>query len=73
MSIHHLEKGDVFELEGTLYEVKTIGERIILAYELDGALDRIPDLTSADGWKSTAFSDLRYYREHPEEDISDLL
>lgn len=73
MSIHLLKKGDVFELEGGLYEVMTVGDRIILAYELDGALDRIPDLASNDGWKSTAFSDLRYYREHPEEDIHDLL
>lgn len=64
MSIHLLKKGDVFELEGGLYEVKLIGERIILCYELDGALDRVPDLNSADGWKSTAFSDMRYYREH---------
>lgn len=73
MAIHDLEKGEVFELEGGLYEVMQVGDRIILAYELDGALDRIPDLAAADGWKSTAFSDLRYYREHPEEDVNNLL
>lgn len=64
MSIQDLSKGEVFELEGCLYEVISIGERIILCYELDGAMELIPDLASADGWKSTAFSDLRYYREH---------
>lgn len=64
MSIHDLKRGDVFELEGGLFEVKYLGERIIMAYQLDGALDRIEDPTSPDGFKTTAFSDLRYYREH---------
>lgn len=64
MSIHHLNRGDVFELEGGLYEVMYLGERIIMAYVLDGALDRVPDPTNTEGWKTTAFSDLRYYREH---------
>jgi hypothetical protein len=60
-----LERGDVFELEGGIYEVDTVDDRIIIAYVLDGALDRIPDNNFPDGWKLTAFSDLRYWKEHP--------
>lgn len=68
-SIHDLEKGDVFELEGGLYEVQMLGERIILAFVLDGSLDRVPDELDSTGYKTTAFSDLRYYREHNDEDL----
>lgn len=71
MSIHNLSAGEVFELEGGLFEVKHLGERIIIAYRLDQALDRVPDLTSSDGWAKEAISDLRYYREH--ENLNDLL
>lgn len=54
-----LHRGTVFQLEGLLYEVMLVGDRVVLAYELDDALERIPDPDAADGWRSTAFSDLR--------------
>lgn len=69
MVIHDLKRGDVFTLEGGLYETKILGERIVLAYQLDDAMERIPDPDAPDGWKSTAFSDLRFNREHYKDDL----
>ncbi len=64
MRIHDLKRGDLFELEGGNYETWMVGERVILAFVLDEFLERIPDPDAIDGYKSTAFSDLRFNREH---------
>ena len=69
MVIHDLKRGDVFPLEGGLYETILVGDRIVLAYQLDDAMERIPDAEAADGWKSTAFSDLRFNKEHYHDDL----
>lgn len=69
MVIHDLKRGEVFPLEGKLYETMLVGDRIVLAFELDDALERIPDPASADGWRSTAFSDLRFNKEHYHDDL----
>lgn len=67
-----LTKGQRFTLEGGAYEVQTLGERIVLAFILDAAGNRIPDPDDVVGDKylTTAFSDLRFEREHrtPEDD-----
>lgn len=60
-----LKKGEIFELEGGIYEVDVLTDRIVIAYVLDPCLDRIPDPSFTEGWKLTAFSDMRYRREHP--------
>lgn len=84
MIFQDLNKGDIFTLEGKYYEVQLLGERIVVAYELqerrnfkgvpvgitdtyvDTTLERIPDPDDVVGDKflTTAFSDLRFNREH---------
>lgn len=67
-----LTKGQRFTLEGGDYEVQTLGERIVLAFILDKDGNRMPDPDDVVGDKylTTAFSDLRFEREHrtPEDD-----
>lgn len=63
-----LTKGEHFELEGALYEVYLLGERIVVAYVLDEFGERIEDETdTVCGFKTSAFSDLRFNREHENE------
>lgn len=67
-----LTKGQRFTLEGGDYEVQLLGERIVLAYKLNKAGERMldPDGVIGDEYLTTAFSDLRFEREHrtPEDD-----
>lgn len=66
MIFQDLQKGDVFFLEGALYEVYLLGERIVVAFILDENSERVPDPDDVVGDKflTTAFSDLRFNREH---------
>lgn len=82
MIFQDLKKGDVFTMDGQYYEVQLLGERIVVAYVLydegntDGTsgstLQRMPDPDDivGDTFLTTAFSDLRFEREHrtPEDD-----
>lgn len=66
MIFQDLTKGQRFTLEGGQYEVQTLGERIVLAFILDENGQRVPDPDDVVGDKfiTTAFSDLRFNREH---------
>lgn len=66
MIFQDLERGAHFMLEGARYEVQALGERIILAYVLDkrGQRQYDPDDVVGDKYLTTAFSDLRFNREH---------
>jgi len=72
MIFQDLNKGDVFALEGGQYEAYLLGERIVVAYVLDEHGQRVPDPDDivGDTFLTTAFSDLRFEREHrtPEDD-----
>lgn len=66
MIFQDLNKGDIFTLEGALYEVYLLGERIVVAFILDENSERVPDPDDVvgDNFLTTAFSDLRFNREH---------
>lgn len=70
MRFSDLKKGDVFQLEGGLYEVATLGERIVIAYVLGQTVHdeylRTYDPKDLAGteYLTTAFSDMRFEREH---------
>lgn len=64
MRLTDLNRGDHFMLEGELHEVWMLGERIVLAFVLEPDGSRLPDDTCCSGFLTTAFSDLRFNREH---------
>lgn len=90
MRFTDLKKGDVFELEGGHYEVERLGDRIVIANVLEPLEGRAgvqkfqyvsdPKGLAGDEILTTAFSDMRFEREHLtdferqcDEDLKNLL
>lgn len=61
-----LKEGQIFELEGKDWEVWIKGDRVVLVYELDDILERIPDEADQTGYRTSMISDMRYNKQRHE-------